>query len=49
MELLLEVTSFSQARSFLEEHTLLDKKSTNDMLLIQLPDIQGLRLVISGT
>jgi hypothetical protein len=49
VELLFEVTSFSQARSFLEEHTLLDKESTNDMLLIQLPDIQGLRLVISGT
>ena len=49
VELLLEVTSFSQARSFLEEHNLLDKESINDMLLIQLPDIQGLRLVISGT
>ncbi|MFC1785980.1 hypothetical protein ACFLZA_01280 [Candidatus Neomarinimicrobiota bacterium] len=49
VELLFEVTSFSQARSFLEEHTLLDKESRNDMLLIQLPDIQGLRLVISGT
>lgn len=48
VELLLEVTSFSQARSFLEEHTLLDKESINDMLLIKLPDIQGLRLVISG-
>jgi len=30
-------------------YTLLDKESINDMLLIQLPDIQGLRLVISGT
>lgn len=49
VELLLEVTSFSQARSFLEEHNLLDKESINDMLLIQLPDIQGLRLVISRT
>ena len=49
VELLLEVTSFAQARSFLEEHTLLDKESINNMLLIKLPDIQGLRLVISGT
>lgn len=49
VELLFEVTSFSQARSFLEEHNFLDKESINDMLLIQLPDIQGLRLVISGT
>ena len=49
VELLLEVTSISQARSFLEKHTLLDKESINDKLLIQLPDIQGLRLVISGT
>jgi len=49
MELLFEVAFFSQANSFLGEHEWLDKRSTHNRSVIQIPGIQGLRLVISET
>ena len=44
VELLLEVASLSQANSFLEEHKLLDKESTHNKLIIQIPGIHGVHL-----
>lgn len=49
VELLLEVASLSQANSFLGEHDFLDKESTQNKLIIQIPGIHGLRLVICET